>query len=234
MKHPAFFIHLIFFFVMITCSLSLATEVVVYNESGYSDTHFIMNIFTDIHHDDEGALISAGIKLAYPTEKLKDPVVVKNESIWYFGSPGNTYHYIEPYSDESGTVNILAGKMDVHLPASGVSGNRFMIATLTFERIVGSPVPVTSDFSLACARPKPFTNFANVAGLDLDSQISFDSSAPIVPVRAVLLRNSIRSLRVISRIPQDIPARSSELDSDGDNRTGSAEAVQYLQKASEK
>jgi hypothetical protein len=211
----------------------MATQVTVYSESGYSENTFIIKILADINDDSQGPLVSAGVKLTYPVGKLKNPITVKNEAIWYFGSPGSTYSYIEPYSDTPGEIIVLLGKLDIHSPGAGVSENRILLARVTFERIEYTDIPVPSDFTLDRGRIAPFTNFATITGVDLDDMISFNSSTPIITLSSLFLRDSIRSLKVLNMAPQLTPVRSSELDVDGNNRIGLPEAVYYLNKAAD-
>jgi hypothetical protein len=149
---------------LFTFSQSMATDVVVYSESGYSDNTFIMKIFADIGDDGQGPLVSAGVKLIYPVEKLKNPAALKSETIWYFGSPGNTYSYIEPYTDKSEEVIILLGKLDVNFPTAGVSKNRILLASVTFDRIANTDIPVSADFSI---EPRNYTIIHNPIHYDL-------------------------------------------------------------------
>lgn len=218
--------------ILITAGQSTATEVTVYGESGYSSSTFMVKIFADIDDDTDGPLISAGIKLTYPDEKLTNPVPVKNDTTWYFGSPTNGYNYIDPFSEQTGEITILLGKLDAPSPLSGVSEARILLSCVSFDRIENTEVPVPSDFTLDYGRATPFTNFMTVTGVSLDQVVLFSPSIQMRPLSQVYLMDSIRALKTITMSPQSIPARFSELDVDNNN-VGLTDTLYYLKKASE-
>jgi len=231
MKYSVSYICLLAF-ILITACQSTATEVTVYSESGYSANTFIVKIFADIDDDTDGPLISAGIKMTYPDEKLTNPVPVKNESTWYFGSQTNGYSYIDPFSETTGEIIILLGKLDASSPFSGVSEARILLSCVSFDRIENTEVPVPSDFTLDYGRVTPYTNFTTVTGVSLDQAVVFNPSIQVKPLSLVYLTNSIRALKTITLSPQSLPARFSELDIDNNN-IGLTDALYYLNKAIE-
>ncbi len=232
MKHLNSFVCLIFLICM-TVGESQATDVRVYSESGYSKSQFIMKIFADIHEDSHGPLVSAGVKLTYPAQKLKNPMALKNEALWYFGSPGSTYSYLLPFSEKPGEIVVLLGKLDIHSPKAGVRDDRILIARVTFDRIANADLPIATDFMLEYGRPFPYTNFATAKGTDLDGTVIFSASTLISTLSDRFFTDSIRSLKVISSIPQQIPVRSSEFHVDGNHKIGLPEAVHNLKKSAE-
>jgi len=231
MKYSVSYIYLIAF-ILITAGQGAATEVTVYGESGYSTGTFIVKIFADIADDTDGPLISAGIKVTYPHEKLTNPVAVKNEATWYFGFPTSGYSYIDPFSEITGEIIILLGKLDTPSPISGVSEARILLACVSFDRIENTDVPVPSDFTIDYGRVTPYTNFMTVTGVNLDQAVVFNPSTQIRPLSQVYLTDSIRALKTITMSPQSIPARFSELDVDNNN-VGLTDVLYYLNKASE-
>jgi hypothetical protein len=229
MKDIKFFLYTVLF-VLIPFSVSFATDITVYSESGYSDNTFMMRIFADIDDDIQGPLVSAGVKLTYPKGKLANPVAEKNKTTWYIGSSAKMYNYVEPDTEEEGEIVLLLGKLDIATPDEGVSENRILLATVTFDRIQGSSLPDQEDFNLMFAKSPPYTNFATSKGVDLDNKIIFNSLNSVDTSAVIFLRDSVRALKVMSCLDQEIPARSSELDIDNNQKVEMTEAVFNLKK----
>jgi len=229
MKYIKFFLYTVWL-VLITSSVSFATDITVYSESGYSDNIFMMRIFADIDDDIQGPLVSAGVKLTYPKDKLTNPVAEKNKTTWYLGTSEKTYNYVEPDTDKQGEIVFLLGKLDIVTPDEGVSENRILLAIVTFDRIQGSSLPAQEDFKLMLAKSPPYTNFATSKGVDLDNKITFNSLNSVNTSAVIFLRDSVRALKVMSCLDQDIPARASELDIDNNKKIEMTEALFNLKK----
>lgn len=229
MKYIKFFLYTVLL-VLTTLSVGFATDITVYSESGYSDNTFMMRIFADIDDDMQGPLVSAGVKLTYPNDKLTNPVAEKNKATWYLGSSEKIYSYVEPDTDKQGEIVFLLGKLDISAPEEGVRENRILLATITFERIQGSSLPVQEDFKLTFAKSPPYTNFATSKGVDLDNQIAFNSLNSVNTSAVIFLRDSVRALKVMTCLDQSIPARSSELDVNNNKKVEMTEAVFSLKK----
>ena len=217
-------------FIVLTASQGWSTTVDIYAEGGYTDTKFTINIYADINPTVQGALVSAGVRLAYPSAKLKNPVASKNEKEWYFGTPENIYAYVDPNVSSVGEVTFLLGKLDKNYPQEGVEGDRIHLGRVIFERITGTEIPVSADFSLMVGTAAPFVDFATVAGNDLDDFVNF-SISPVVASATLNLRGVIRILRVVSSMNTDVPVRATEMDIDNDGVVGIEEAIALMKEA---
>jgi hypothetical protein len=139
----------------------------------------VCHIYADTDADD---VISGGIKLSYDTDKLSDPVAVKNEDVWYFGTAeGTKYAYMEPEVDpDAGTIIYIVGKLDEDNPTEGVAGSRVVIGTVTFSRTdTGDPCGGSDPdpvgyfgIDLMLGRDGNYENFVSTAGDLLDAASS--------------------------------------------------------------
>ncbi|MCP3889033.1 MAG: hypothetical protein GY702_09195 [Desulfobulbaceae bacterium] len=218
--------------IILTVSQVWATTVDVYAEGGYTDTKFTINIYADIRPTAHGALLSAGVKLTYPDSKLQNPVAIKNEKEWYFGTPENMYAYIDPYVGSAGEAVFLLGKFDQNNPQEGVEGDRTHLGRIMFDRIVGTDIPSQADFSLLGGKVAPFVDFATVTGVELDDSVNF-SISPVVPSSILNMRGVIKILSVVSGMSPDEPVRATEMDTDNDGVVGIGEAIILLKEAAQ-
>lgn len=218
--------------IVFTVSQLWSTTVDIYAEGGYTDTKFTIDIYADIIPTAQGALVSAGVKLVYPSTKLESLVASKNEREWYFGTPENMHAYVDPNVSSVGEVTFLLGKLDNNYPQEGVEGDRIHLGRVIFERIIGTEIPVSADFSLMFGTAAPFVDFATVAGNDLDDFVNF-SISPVVASATLNLRGVIRILRVVSSMNTDVPVRATEMDINNDGVVGIEEAIALMKDAAQ-
>lgn len=204
----------------------------IYGEGGYSETHCEISIFADINTDSQGPLISAGVRILYPTAKLTNPIAIKNEQDWYFGPPTNTFPYLDPITTTEGQIIFYLGKLDPLAPLAGIDGKRILLGTVSLERIPTTEIPTANDFSLAGGLDAPFINFMTTAGDALDSAVQF-TTPTIHTTEMLLLEKLVRILHVLNNSPaQDTPARVAELDRNGDNHINMPDALLILKELS--
>jgi len=166
---------------------ALAADVDVYAEGAYTDTKLDVYLYADMNAD---PLVSAGVQLTYDPAKLTLTSAVKNETDWYFGTPGAPYAYQEP-QDTGNAVIFLGGKLDTGTPAAGVSGTRKLIGTATFTRTEGVPPGSTPEayfgasLGLGIIRtpPEVFANFVTTTNMVLDSAADGVSFAVMIRER---------------------------------------------------
>ncbi len=218
--------------VLFTVLQAWATTVDVYAEGGYTDTEFTINIYANIDPTAQGPLLSAGVKLLFPSSKIQNPVASPNEKEWYLGTPENKYPYIGSNVDSVGEVRFLLGKLDQNNPQEGVEGDRIHLGRIKFDRISGSAIPGQADFLLLSGNVAPFVDFATVTGVELDDSVSF-SISPVVSTAILNLRGVIRILRVVSEMAPDVPVRATEMDTDDDGVVGIREAIMLLKEAAQ-
>ncbi len=216
--------------IVLTVSQGWSTTVDVYVEGGYTDTQFTVDIYADISTTVQGALVSAGVRLMYPSTKLENPVASKNENDWYFGTSENRHPYIEPDVATPGEVVFLLGKLDQNDPLQGVDGVRIHLGRINFDRITAADIPGQTDFSLGDGKTAPFVDFATVTGVGLDDSVDF-SILPVVARATLNLRGVVRILRVVSSMDTDVPIRAAEMDKNNDGVVGLGEAIFLLQEA---
>ena len=151
---------------MMWTSLASATTS-VYAEGAYDDTSLVLYVYADI--TDDAPLVSQCFKVAYDPSKLAFSTASKNEAVWYFGNGGPDYPYKDP-EDTGSAVVILGGKLDTNAPQAGVSGERVLLGTVTFNRL-SSDTPddptAPEDYfgiSLDIGKGGNFSNFVDVNG----------------------------------------------------------------------
>ena len=218
--------------IILTSSYAFSTTVDVYAEGGYTDTKFTINIYADINPTVQGALVSAGVKLMYPSAKLQNPVASKNEKEWYFGTPENMFAYVEPDVASAGEVVFLLGKLDQNNPQEGVTGDRIHLGRVIFDRVLSTDTPTQAEFSLLAGKVAPFVDFATVTGDELDDTVNF-SISPIVSSAIWNIRGVIRILHVASGLNPDVPVRATEMDIDNDGVVGIEEAIALMKEATQ-
>lgn len=146
-------------------------QVSVYAEGAYTDTDLVVYIYADITAgSSDEALLSYGVTLKYNPEDLYALVVKKNSSDWYFGDKDNPYSTpnAEPDTSTAGEVIIIGGKLDSADPFEGVSGDRVLLATVTFERLTAN-APSTE---LYLGKEGAYANFVQINGTDLDQTLA--------------------------------------------------------------
>jgi len=161
------------FIIVFSVSFPAIADVSVYAEGAYTDTDLMVYMYADCPTSEE-PLVSYGVKLIYDDTEVNNPVVDKNQADWYFGSSSSPLDTpnAEPDTSTSGEVVIVGGKIDEASPLEGVSGNRVLLAVVTFDRIDTSSAPV---ISLSLGKGGDYANFVQVDGhvLDDDSSPSF-------------------------------------------------------------
>lgn len=229
MKNVQLAIITLFFF--FSLSHASATTVDVFAEGGYTESSFILRVFTTVNPTTQGPLLSAGVRVLYPPAKLQNPVAIKNDKDWYLGTPENMFPYIAPDTSTPGEVVFLLGKLDQNNPLQGVTGERILLGSVTFDRVSGSALPLGTDFALAPGRDAPFVDFATVTGVDLDSAVTF-SSPTIEHSDIIKMRGIIRILEMVSKHDSTTPVRASEMDTNNDGVVGVGEAISLMQELS--
>ena len=155
---------------------SASANVNVYAEGAYTATNLVVYIYADVT---DTPLVSYGVKLAYDPDEVDSPSVVKDNSVWYFGSaaaPLPTPN-AEPDVSTPGEVVIVGGKINEAAPAEGVIGSRKRIAVVTFNRVD----PATPPFIvLSPGKGGSYANFVQVDGTLLDA-----ASAPAFEIGTV-------------------------------------------------
>lgn len=217
-------------------SLMIVSEVFctttsIYGDGGFTDDQLTVIVFADIDADAEGVLCSATIKLSYPTDKLTNPVAVKNEVDWYMGQLNNKYPYTEPDTSTAGEVVILTGKLDSLSPDAGIAGNRIMLGSIRFDRILTAGLPAPGEFALTKGKEPPFDNFVTVTGKQLDDFVTYHPIT-IRSMDQINLEKVIRTLQVIVDQEPDIVVRVAEFDENGDGRVSLEEAISFLMEIS--
>ena len=126
------------------------------------------------------AIISGGVELAYDTTQLSSPVAEKNEDDWFFGEgPGGTnYPYMAPeINPTDGKIVFIVGKLKESDPGEGVTSEKVLIGTATFERsTTTNPCPDPSAFfglGLGLGRVTPYVNFVKTDGTEMDAGVTF-------------------------------------------------------------
>jgi hypothetical protein len=166
---------------------ALAADVDVYAEGAYTDTNLVVYIYADMNAD---PLVSAGVQLTYDNTKLTLASAVKNQTDWYFGTPGAPYAYQDPL-DTGSAVIFLDGKLDTGTPTAGVSGLRRLIGTATFTRTEsGAPgstpeayFGATLGLGIVRTPPDVFANFVTTTNTVLDSAADGVSFAVMIRER---------------------------------------------------
>ena len=157
-------------------SFSASADVSVYAEGAYTDDDLMVYIYADVTGS---PLVSYGVKLTYDTLEVEIPTpdsVIKNDGVWYFGTaaaPLATPN-ADPDVSTPGYIVIVGGKIDESAPTAGVSGDRQLIAVVTFDRVDFGPVPTTIGLELG--KVDPYANFVQVDStvLDTESAPAFD------------------------------------------------------------
>ena len=148
-----------------------SAQVSVYAEGAYTDTDLAVYIYADITAStSDEALLSYGVTLKYNSADFESPVVKKNTSAWYFGDQDDPYSTpnAEPDTSTAGEVIIIGGKIDSAAPLEGVSGERVLLATVTFDRLTtDSP---TAELYLG--KGGSYANFVQINGIDLDQTLA--------------------------------------------------------------
>lgn len=139
-------------------------SVSVYAEGAYTDSDLVIYLYADVDTD---PILSYGVKLTYNPSDLESPVVEKNSQDWYFGeqsSPLPTPN-AEPDTSTPGEIIIVGGKLDSAAPQAGVTGDRVLLAKVTFNRIGTTNIP---SAALYLGKEGNYANFVQVDGAELD------------------------------------------------------------------
>ncbi len=150
---------------MWTSLASAATS--VYAEGAYDDTSLVLYVYADI--TDDAPLVSQCFKVTYDPSKLEFSEASKNEAVWYFGKGGPDYPYKDPENTGDAVV-VIGGKLDTDAPQAGVSGDRVLLGTVTFNRLSSNapddPLAPEEYFgiSLGVGKGGNFANFVDVNG----------------------------------------------------------------------
>nr|WP_320190232.1 dockerin type I domain-containing protein [uncultured Desulfobacter sp.] len=156
--------------IFLMCGSAFA-QVSVYAEGAYTDTDLVVYIYADISTSSENeALLSYGVTLEYNPVNLGNPVATKNSADWYFGDKDDPYPTpnAEPDTNTAGKVIIVGGKLDSSPPIEGVSGDRVLLATVTFDRLT-TELP---SAELYLGKGDAYANFVQINGTDLDQTLA--------------------------------------------------------------
>lgn len=148
-----------------------SAQVTVYAEGAYTDTDLVVYIYADIDAaSTDEALLSYGVTLKYNADDLGNPVAEKNTSDWYFGDKDDPYPTpnAEPDTNTAGEVIIIGGKLDSAAPLEGVSGDRVLLAKVTFDRLSTE----TPSAELYLGKGDAYANFVQINGTDLDQTLA--------------------------------------------------------------
>ena len=145
----------------------------VYAEGAYTDDNLVVYIYVDVDTD---PILSYGVKLIYNPSDLgsppdfSSPVVEKNNGDWYFGDKTSPYPTpnADPDTTTPGEIVIVGGKLDSASPQAGVTGDRVLLAKVTFSRL-NANIP---SAELYLGRGGEFSNFVRVNGDDLDKALA--------------------------------------------------------------
>lgn len=155
-----------------------SATVKVYAEGAYTDSDLVVYIYVDVTVD---PILSYGVKLTYDFSDLGYPVVEKNNGDWYFGERAAPFPTpnAEPDTSIPGDVVIVGGKLDAAAPREGVSGERILLAKVTFSRLTGN----TPSVELYLGKGGTYSNFVQVNGEKLDESLGGEARInPIGPV----------------------------------------------------
>ena len=136
--------------------------VVVQGEASSSGPTVTVNVFADIS---TSPLVSFGLRLSYDSQALAVQSAAKNTDVWFFSDGTNRIPYIDSDISVPGTVLLIGGKLDALKPVQGVSGRHVPLGTVTFKRLLNTPL----EFGLALGRPAPFGNFVTTTGVIEDN-----------------------------------------------------------------
>lgn len=157
------------------------TKVVVYGNGNYTPTTLIVNLYANIVQSNlatDKPLVSSGIKVNFDNQELTAISAQKNETAWFFGDSGAggaTYAYKDPVisngdaTNHAGSVSLIGGKLDVQNPTAGVSGNKVLLGSITFQRQTKTMPFTPSVLSIELANNNgTYANFVTTSGTVLD------------------------------------------------------------------
>lgn len=147
----------------------------VYAEGAYTDSDLVVYLYVDVESD---PILSYGVKLTYNPSDLGSPLVEKNDGDWYFGDKSSPYptNNANPDITTPGEIVIVGGKLDSATPQAGVTGNRVLLAKISFTRLTEN-IP---SAELYLGKGGNYSNFVQVNGVELDQGLAGeDKIAPI-------------------------------------------------------
>ncbi len=158
----------------LAASAAWGTDVSVYAEGAYTQSELVVYIYADI---DTPAIRSFGVKLGYSPTELTLTSASKEEAIWYLGDSASNHPYMDPDGTTAGEIVFIGAKLDVNNPSAGVSGQKVLLGKARFARKSSdTPVATPETFfgiALNLGKEVPFTNFAAMDGVSLDSSVEF-------------------------------------------------------------
>jgi len=167
LKSVVLFLTFLFFSPMICQGATID----VVGEVNTADSNLSVNIYASTAVN----ILSFGVKLTYSATDLSLTSVERNDAIWYFGNTATTYPYITPDTSTGGQVIIIGGLLNTGNPTGGVTGERILLATVTFNRLTAH----APALSLSYARLSPYKNFVGTNGTvydDASQGVSFSTT----------------------------------------------------------
>lgn len=144
--------------------VSSGADVDVYGEGAYTASDLVLYIYADIN---SGPILSFGVSVQYPSG-LTFAGATKNGAVWFFGDGSAEHPYMDPQNTPPsgatpGSVVIIGGKLDTSAPTAGVTGDRVLLGTVTFNH---SGVTDFSGVSLTYAHGDGTGTYKNFVGTD--------------------------------------------------------------------
>lgn len=141
-----------------------APSVTVYGTVSSAESTIDVDLYGDIS---DCSLLSYGVTLTYDPVDLTVQSATKNEDVWYFGDGTTNFLYIDPETDDPGSVVIIGGKIDTYDPAAGVEGSGVFLGRVSFTKNT-SNVP---SLTLSLGRDGEYKNFVTTDSIILDDQV---------------------------------------------------------------
>ena len=156
---------------VVSFSVSAWADVTIYAEGAYTENDLAVYIYADISGD---AILSAGVKLIYPSGELALTSATKNEEIWYMGDGSSNEAYMDPDTSVAGEVVLICGKLDSNEghALDGVSGDRVLLGVVRFDRTY-TTTPFVPALALDYGKADPYKNFVETDGDVLDGSVTF-------------------------------------------------------------
>jgi hypothetical protein len=147
-------------------SAALAADIDVVAEGAYNGSYLDVYLYATINNGD---LCSYGVKLNYNSTLLNTPTAVKNDAVWYFGTPADKKPYMNPDTSTAGQIIFIGGKLGTSDPDAGVTGTRVLLGSVRFvrtESTLGKGTNGESYFGISAAlgRSAPYNNFVTTGG----------------------------------------------------------------------
>lgn len=135
----------------------------VYGKASYNDRTLVLNVFAD----STVPLRSFGIRVGFDPSRVMLLAVSGNDALWFLAAQPGLRSVYTPSQITQDSVRIVGARFQGEHPAQGVSGNEFLLASLTFERM-SADLPA---FQLALAGPVHYASFVTTDGSNMDATV---------------------------------------------------------------